>query len=115
MRRGGDLRWRKSSTTEMLTSTRIEFEGIPAVCCISEAFSAQAEYQARCLGCADAARVFVPHPIIDQTPEELRAKAHAVFPALITALTENSDSRELSSFVESVEASSGPPEECCTT
>ena len=39
----------------------------------------KAQYQAKALGLEDAPRVFVQHPISDQTPAQLHAKADAVF------------------------------------
>lgn len=66
-----------------------EGKGVPSVCCVSDAFKPQAQYQAASLGYGDAARVFVDHPISDQTTSQLHAKADKVYAATIRALTSN--------------------------
>mmetsp|Transcript_27359 Transcript_27359/g.76405 ORF Transcript_27359/g.76405 Transcript_27359/m.76405 type:complete len:96 (+) Transcript_27359:710-997(+) len=63
-----------------------EQRGLPAVAILSDGFRAQAEYQARCLGLENAARVFVRHPISDQTIAELQKKADGVFDDAIYGL-----------------------------
>lgn len=66
-----------------------ESKGIPSVALVSDAFKPQAQYQAKALGLEDAPRVFVQHPISDQTPAQLHAKADAVFEKVAEALTSN--------------------------
>jgi len=67
------------------------FEGQGIVCAvlISDAFKSQAQYQAQSLGYDDAARVFVKHPVSDQTEAQLYSKADQVFADTIIALTSN--------------------------
>lgn len=48
----------------------------------------QAAFQAEKRGLTAAARAFVPHPISDQTKEQLTAKATAVFDEVVLALTD---------------------------
>lgn len=59
---------------------------MPAVALVSSGFAPQARYQAGRLGYSNLAFLFVPHPISDQTPAELYAKADAVFPAVRACL-----------------------------
>jgi len=66
-----------------------ESKGIPSVALVSDAFKPQAQFQAKALGLENAARVFVPHPISDQTASQLHAKADAVFEQVVEALTSN--------------------------
>ena len=47
----------------------------------------QAAYQARALGCETCPRLFVDHPISDQTSAQLHAKADAAIAGIILALT----------------------------
>mmetsp|Transcript_3683 Transcript_3683/g.9205 ORF Transcript_3683/g.9205 Transcript_3683/m.9205 type:complete len:106 (-) Transcript_3683:227-544(-) len=74
----------------MHDSVRLEAAGVPSVGIYSSAFTRQARFQAEKLGLTSAARVFVPHPISDQTPEQLTAKAAAVFDEVTQALTDAS-------------------------
>eukprot|EP00041_Stephanoeca_diplocostata_P004006 m.40149 g.40149 ORF g.40149 m.40149 type:complete len:94 (-) comp14782_c0_seq6:2553-2834(-) len=67
----------------------LERAGLPSVALVSSAFKRQAPFQARQLGLATAPCVYVQHPISDQTEAQLRAKAVAVFDAVVTALTSN--------------------------
>jgi len=66
-----------------------ESKGIPSVALVSDAFKPQAQYQAKALGLEEAARVFVAHPISDQTVAQLHAKAEAAFEQVAEALTSN--------------------------
>lgn len=74
--------------------THFEEEGKPSVALISTGFKKQAEYQARTLGCEDTPRVFVKHPISDQTQEQLYEKADAVYDAVVQILKNNEKKEE---------------------
>ena len=71
----------------MHDSTRIEELGIPAVPVATEEFRTAARIQASRLGRSDLEAVFVPHPIQDQTREEIEARADAVIDELVGKLT----------------------------
>ena len=64
-----------------------EGAGLPAVALFSRVFQPQAAYTARCLGQRRLSRVAVPHPIQDNTAEEVTAKAEAAYAAIALALT----------------------------
>ena len=66
-----------------------ESAGIPSVALVSDAFKPQAQFQASNLGLQDQARVYVSHPISDQTPAALHAKADKVFDKVRIALESN--------------------------
>jgi alkanesulfonate monooxygenase SsuD/methylene tetrahydromethanopterin reductase-like flavin-dependent oxidoreductase (luciferase family) len=68
-------------------SARIEDLGIPAVPVATEEFRTAARVQASRLGRSDLDAVFVPHPIQDQTREEVEARADAVIAELVGRLT----------------------------
>jgi alkanesulfonate monooxygenase SsuD/methylene tetrahydromethanopterin reductase-like flavin-dependent oxidoreductase (luciferase family) len=68
-------------------SARIEELGIPAVPVATGEFRTAARVQASRLGRQDLEAVFVPHPIQDQTREEIEARADAVIQELVTRLT----------------------------
>lgn len=63
-----------------------EKAGIPAVALLSDAFKPQAQYQAKSLGLESAARVFVKHPISDQTTSAIYQKADSVYAAVVERL-----------------------------
>jgi hypothetical protein len=65
----------------------LEGRGVPAVFVATTEFVDAAAAQARALG-GDPARVFVPHPIQDRTPDEVRALAEQAVAELRRALTE---------------------------
>lgn len=65
----------------------LERRGLPAVALLSDAFKAQALYQAAALKLSDASRLFVPHPISDQSNAALEAKADLIFDRLHAILT----------------------------
>ncbi|GAC1339992.1 MAG: hypothetical protein NVSMB23_09690 [Myxococcales bacterium] len=65
----------------------LETRGIPSVFVASREFVRAADAQAAALGFADAARVFVPHPVQDRTDDEVRAYADAAFAEIVRALT----------------------------
>lgn len=65
----------------------LESAGIPTVGLYSSAFSRQAAFQAAKLGLTEVPPcVYVAHPISDQTPSQLQAKASAAFDAVVAAL-----------------------------
>jgi hypothetical protein len=59
-------------------SLTVERLGIPAVAVATHEFRTAARAQAAALGRADHEVVIVPHPIQDQTPAEIAARADAV-------------------------------------
>lgn len=71
----------------MHDSTKIETSGIPAVPVATHEFMTAARAQAAALGRPDIDAVYVPHPIQDQTPEEIAARADAVIDEIVTRLT----------------------------
>ena len=64
-----------------------EIQGLPAVSIASSEFDQAADVQRRALGMDDARYLLVDHPIQDATDDEMRAKAHTVLDAVITALS----------------------------
>jgi hypothetical protein len=64
-----------------------EIQGLPAVSIASSEFDQAADVQRRALGMDDARYLLVDHPIQDATDDEMRAKARAVFDAVVNALT----------------------------
>ena len=64
-----------------------EIQGLPAVSIASSEFDEAADVQRRALGMDGARYLLVDHPIQDATDDEMRAKARAVFEAVIEALT----------------------------
>lgn len=67
--------------------TKLEGRGIPAVAVATHEFMTAARAQASALGRADYDAVYVPHPIQDQLPEEIHAKAEAVLAEICQRLT----------------------------
>ena len=65
----------------------MESWGIPAVPVATTEFMTPARAQAAALGRPDFDAVYVPHPIQDQTKEEIEARADAVCEQLATRLT----------------------------
>lgn len=63
--------------------------GVPAVAVATGEFMLPARAQAAALGRPDFDAVYVPHPIQDQTPEEIQARADAVFEEIAARLTAN--------------------------
>ena len=59
----------------MHDSLALESIGIPTVAVATQEFSTAARAQAAALGRADFDAVYVRHPIQDQTPEEIAARA----------------------------------------
>eukprot|EP00051_Salpingoeca_urceolata_P032120 m.14357 g.14357 ORF g.14357 m.14357 type:complete len:95 (+) comp4786_c0_seq1:1606-1890(+) len=64
-----------------------ESKGLPSVAVLSDAFQPQAAYQAQKLGLQATVRLFVKHPISDQTPAQMHAKADVVYGDVVDALT----------------------------
>ena len=61
--------------------------GIAAVPVATHEFMTAARAQAAALGRPEFDAVYVPHPIQDQTPAEIEAKADAVVEELVRRLT----------------------------
>ena len=61
--------------------------GIPAVPVATSEFSTPARIQASALGRSDFDAVYVPHPIQDQTPQQIAARADAVAEEIVRRLT----------------------------
>jgi len=64
-----------------------ETQGIPSVFVLTTEFEEAAQVQADALGMGDVRRVFVRHPMQDQTDDETWAKADAAVEELLEALT----------------------------
>jgi hypothetical protein len=67
-------------------SIRFEGQGIPAVAIATHEFRTAARAQASALGRPDFEPVYVPHPIQDQTREEIEAKADAAIAEVVSRL-----------------------------
>jgi len=67
----------------------VHFEnlGIPAIPVATSEFAAAARIQAGALGRAGFDAVYVPHPIQDQTPQQIAARADAVADEIVGRLT----------------------------
>lgn len=61
--------------------------GIPAVAVATTEFITPARAQAGALGRPGFDAVYVPHPIQDQTPEQIAARADAVAEEIVRRLT----------------------------
>jgi hypothetical protein len=70
----------------------LERRGIPAVGIATEPFADEAVEQARFLGMPGCRMLYIPHPVQLLTEPELAARADAIFPAVIAALTEGASS-----------------------
>jgi len=66
---------------------RLENLGIPAVPVATTEFISPARIQAGALGRAEFDAVYVEHPIQDQTPEQIAARADAVVAEIAKRLT----------------------------
>ena len=64
-----------------------EAAGIPACAVVSNGFVKQARYQAEILEASIVPQVFVPHPISDQTSQQMHAKADLSFDEVFNAIT----------------------------
>jgi hypothetical protein len=65
----------------------LENLGIPAIPVATSEFMAPARIQAGALGRAGFDAVYVPHPIQDQTPQQITARADAVIEEIVRRLT----------------------------
>ncbi len=75
----------------MHDTTRVEGLHIPAVAVATAEFRSAARAQASVLGRPDLPLVYVPHPIQDQTPQEIAARADAVVEESVARLTTRAD------------------------
>jgi hypothetical protein len=66
---------------------RLENLGIPAVPVATTEFITPARIQAGALGRPEFDAVYVPHPIQDQTPQQIAARADAVAKEIVKRLT----------------------------
>ena len=71
----------------MHDTIRLENMGIPAVAVATTEFITPARVQAAALGRAGFDGVYVPHPIQDQTPEQIAARADSVAEEIVRRLT----------------------------
>jgi hypothetical protein len=67
---------------------RLENLGIPAVPVATTEFITPARIQAGALGRPEFDAVYVPHPIQDQTPQQIQARADAVAQEIVRRLTQ---------------------------
>jgi hypothetical protein len=68
-------------------TVRLENMGIPAVAVATTQFATPARVQAGALGRPGFDAVYVPHPIQDQTPEQVAARADAVAEEIVKRLS----------------------------
>jgi hypothetical protein len=68
---------------------RLENLGIPAVPVATTEFITPARIQAGALGRPEFDAVYVPHPIQDQTPQQIAARADAVAKEIVRRLTQH--------------------------
>jgi hypothetical protein len=68
-------------------TVRLENLGIPAVAVATTEFMSPARIQAGALGRPGFDAVYVQHPIQDQTPEQIAARADAVIGEIVKRLT----------------------------
>jgi len=66
---------------------KLEGLGLAAVPVATREFMTAARAQAGALGRADFDAVYVEHPIQDQTPQEIAAKAEAIVDEIVARLT----------------------------
>jgi alkanesulfonate monooxygenase SsuD/methylene tetrahydromethanopterin reductase-like flavin-dependent oxidoreductase (luciferase family) len=66
---------------------RLEKLGIPSVPVATQEFMTAARAQAAALGRPEFDAIYVPHPIQDQTKDEIAARADAVVEELVSRLT----------------------------
>jgi hypothetical protein len=64
----------------------LEGRGVPAVAVATNEFRSAARAQAAALGRPDYDAVYVPHPIQDQTREEIAARADAALEEIVNQL-----------------------------
>ncbi len=70
----------------MHDTTWFEIQNSPSLFIASTEFVDAAEKQAAMLGLPQLRRVFVAHPIQDQTDDEMRAKADVIFESVLEEL-----------------------------
>jgi hypothetical protein len=68
-------------------TVRLENMGVPAVAVATSEFITPARVQASALGRPGFEAIYVTHPIQDQTPEQIAARADAVVEAIVRRLT----------------------------
>ena len=71
----------------MCDLVHLERRGIPAVGIVTAPFADEAVAQARLLGMPGARVAYIPHPVQLLSAGELAARADAVFPGVLAALT----------------------------
>ena len=71
----------------MHDTVRLENLGIPAVPVATTEFQSPARIQAGALGRAGFEAVYVPHPIQDQTPQQIADRADAAVEEIVRRLT----------------------------
>ncbi len=71
----------------MHDTIKLENLGVPAVPVATTEFMTPARIQAGALGRAGFDAVYVEHPIQDQTPEQIAARADAVISEIVKKLT----------------------------
>jgi hypothetical protein len=71
----------------MHDTVKLENLGIPAVAVATTEFMSPARIQAGALGRAGFEAVYVDHPIQDQTPQQIAARADAVAAEIVKRLT----------------------------
>jgi hypothetical protein len=69
-------------------TVRLENLGVPAVAVATTEFMAPARIQAGALGRPGFDAVYVEHPIQDQTPQQIAARADAVAAEIVKRLTQ---------------------------
>jgi len=67
-------------------SIKLESYGIPAVAVATTEFMTAARAQASFLGRPDYAAVYVPHPIQDQTKEEIESRADSAIEEIVARM-----------------------------
>jgi len=65
----------------------LERRGIPAAVICTDAFERMGRATAAVAGLADYRFLMVPHPVGRLSPEQLRARAEAALPEIVTQLT----------------------------
>jgi hypothetical protein len=65
----------------------LERRGVPSVGIATAPFADEALEQARLLGMSGTRMLFIAHPVQLLTDADLQARADAVFPAVVAALT----------------------------
>lgn len=71
----------------MHDAIKLENMGIAAIPVATHEFMTAARAQAAALGRSDYDAVYVKHPIQDQTPQEIAAKAESVIDRIVARLT----------------------------